>query len=169
MHKEEVNKNLDDNEADEDNLKFLQPTNSDINKKKSDSEQIQSELKTIPNETYSSLNQNDEQENPENNEEKNNNNVVSDKKNELNSLLLNKNRRDNTPRFIFYLLVIFILSVIFYTIMFKNNNNDETSPKLENNSIKEQNLNGKQKSIKTLFENVEYIKSTKSFEKVGPN
>ena len=130
MQKNESNKNIDDIEADEDNLKFIQPTNLDINKNKSGSKQIQTELNTIPNETYSSINQHDEQDNPENNIAQNNNQTISDKKNEFNSPLLYQNQKDNTPRYILYLLIIFILSVVFYFMIFKNNNN-ETNPTQE--------------------------------------
>ena len=130
MQKNESNKNIDDIEADDDNLKFIQPTNLDINKNKSGSKQIQTELNTIPNETYSSINQHDEQDNPENNIAQNNNQTISDKKNELNSPLLYQNQRDKTPRYILYLLIIFILSVVFYFMIFKNNNS-ETNPTQE--------------------------------------
>ena len=130
MQKNESNKNIDDIEADEDNLKFIQPTNLDINKNKSGSKQIQTELNTIPNETYSSINQHDEQDNPENNIAQNNNQTISDKKNEFNSPLLYQNQKDNTPRYILYLLIIFILSVVFYFMIFKNNNS-ETNPTQE--------------------------------------
>ena len=130
MQKNESNKNIDDIEADEDNLKFIQPTNLDINKNKSGSKQIQTELNTIPNETYSSINQHDEQDNPENNIAQNNNQTISDKKNEFNSPLLYQNQRDKTPRYILYLLIIFILSVVFYFMIFKNNNS-ETNPTQE--------------------------------------
>ncbi len=130
MQKNESNKNIDDIEADDDNLKFIQPTNLDINKNKSGSKQIQTELNTIPNETYSSINQHDEQDNPENNIAQNNNQTISDKKNEFNSPLLYQNQRDKTPRYILYLLIIFILSVVFYFMIFKNNNS-ETNPTQE--------------------------------------
>ena len=130
MQKNESNKNIDDIEADDDNLKFIQPTNLDINKNKSGSKQIQTELNTIPNETYSSINQHDEQDNPENNIAQNNNQTISDKKNEFNSPLLYQNQRDKTPRHILYLLIIFILSVVFYFMIFKNNNS-ETNPTQE--------------------------------------
>ena len=130
MQKNESNKNIDDIEADDDNLKFIQPTNLDINKNKSSSKQIQTELNTIPNETYSSINQHDEQDNPENNIAQNNNQTISDKKNEFNSPLLYQNQRDKTPRYILYLLIIFILSVVFYFMIFKNNNS-ETNPTQE--------------------------------------
>ena len=130
MQKNESNKNIDDIEADDDNLKFIQPTNLDINKNKSSSKQIQTELNTIPNETYSSINQHDEQDNRENNIAQNNNQTISDKKNELNSPLLYQNQRDKTPRYILYLLIIFILSVVFYFMIFKNNNS-ETNPTQE--------------------------------------
>ena len=130
MQKNESNKNIDDIEADDDNLKFIQPTNLDINKNKSGSKQIQTELNTIPNETYSSINQHDEQDNPENNIAQNNNQTISDKKNEFNSPLLYQNQKDNTPRYILYLLIIFILSVVFYFMIFKNNNS-ETNPTQE--------------------------------------
>ena len=130
MQKNESNKNIDDIEADDDNLKFIQPTNLDINKNKSGSKQIQTELNIIPNETYSSINQHDEQDNPENNIAQNNNQTISDKKNELNSPLLYQNQKDNTPRYILYLLIIFILSVVFYFMIFKNNNS-ETNPTQE--------------------------------------
>ena len=130
MQKNESNKNIDDIEADEDNLKFIQPTNLDIKKNKSGSKQIQTELNTIPNETYSSINQHDEQDNPENNIAQNNNQTISDKKNEFNSPLLYQNQRDKTPRYILYLLIIFILSVVFYFMIFKNNNS-ETNPTQE--------------------------------------
>ena len=130
MQKNESNKNIDDMEADNDNLKFIQPTNLDINKNKSGSKQIQTELNTIPNETYSSINQHDEQDNPENNIAQNNNQTISDKKNEFNSPLLYQNQRDKTPRYILYLLIIFILSVVFYFMIFKNNNS-ETNPTQE--------------------------------------
>ena len=130
MQKNENNKNIDDIEADDDNLKFIQPTNLDINKNKSGSKQIQTELNIIPNETYSSINQHDEQDNPENNIAQNNNQTISDKKNELNSPLLYQNQKDNTPRYILYLLIIFILSVVFYFMIFKNNNS-ETNPTQE--------------------------------------
>ena len=130
MQKNESNKNIDDIEADDDNLKFIQPTNLDINKNKSSSKQIQTELNTIPNETYSSINKHDEQDNPENNIAQNNNQTISDKKNEFNSPLLYQNQRDKTPRYILYLLIIFILSVVFYFMIFKNNNS-ETNPTQE--------------------------------------
>ena len=130
MQKNESNKNIDDMEADDDNLKFIQPTNLDINKNKSGSKQIQTELNTIPNETYSGINQHDEQDNPENNIAQNNNQTISDKKNEFNSPLLYQNQRDKTPRYILYLLIIFILSVVFYFMIFKNNNS-ETNPTQE--------------------------------------
>ena len=130
MQKNESNKNIDDIEADDDNLKFIQPTNLDINKNKSGSKPIQTELNTIPNETYSSINQHDEQDNPENNIAQNNNQTISDKKNEFNSPLLYQNQRDKTPRYILYLLIIFILSVVFYFMIFKNNNS-ETNPTQE--------------------------------------
>ena len=130
MQKNESNKNIDDIEADDDNLKFIQPTNLDINKNKSGSKQIQTELNTIPNKTYSSINQHDEQDNPENNIAQNNNQTISDKKNEFNSPLLYQNQRDKTPRYILYLLIIFILSVVFYFMIFKNNNS-ETNPTQE--------------------------------------
>ena len=130
MQKNESNKNIDDIEPDDDNLKFIQPTNLDINKNKSGSKQIQTELNTIPNETYSSINQHDEQDNPENNIAQNNNQTISDKKNEFNSPLLYQNQKDNTPRYILYLLIIFILSVVFYFMIFKNNNS-ETNPTQE--------------------------------------
>ena len=130
MQKNESNKNIDDIEADDDNLKFIQPTNLDINKNKSGSKQIQTELNTIQNETYSSINQHDEQDNPENNIAQNNNQTISDKKNEFNSPLLYQNQRDKTPRYILYLLIIFILSVVFYFMIFKNNNS-ETNPTQE--------------------------------------
>ena len=130
MQKNESNKNIDDIETDNDNLKFIQPTNLDINKNKSGSKQIQTELNTIPNETYSSINQHDEQDNPENNIAQNNNQTISDKKNEFNSPLLYQNQRDKTPRYILYLLIIFILSVVFYFMIFKNNNS-ETNPTQE--------------------------------------
>ena len=130
MQKNESNKNIDDIEADDDNLKFIQQTNLDINKNKSGSKQIQTELNTIPNETYSSINQHDEQDNPENNIAQNNNQTISDKKNEFNSPLLYQNQRDKTPRYILYLLIIFILSVVFYFMIFKNNNS-ETNPTQE--------------------------------------
>ena len=130
MQKNKIKKNIDDIEADDDNLKFIQPTNLDINKNKSGSEQMQTELNTIPNETYSSINQHDEQDNRENNIAQNNNQTISDKKNELNSPLLYQNQRDKTPRYILYLLIIFILSVVFYFMIFKNNNS-ETNPTQE--------------------------------------
>ena len=157
MNKEEANKNIDNIETDEDNSKFIQQTNLDINKDKSDSEKVQRELKSIPNEAYSSLNQHDEQDDIENIITQNNNEVISDKKNELDLSLLNKNKGDKTSRCILYLLIIFILSVIFYFMIIKNSDN-EASLYQENKPIKEQKPNDKEESIKKLFGNVEHIK-----------
>ena len=123
MYKQDGIKNIDfREEEDEDNLKLIQPNNLDINQKKEKPEKLQTELKVIGNESYSSSNQNEEQNNKQNIATHNNSDeLISNKNDKFESFFIYLNKNEKEPYYILFLIIIFILSIIFYYLIFKNN------------------------------------------------
>ena len=160
MYKQDGIKNIDfREEEDDDNLKLIQPNNLDINQKKEKPEKLQTELKVIGNESYSSSNQNEEQNNKQNIATHNNSDeFISNKNDKFESFFIYQNKNEKEPYYILFLIIIFILSIIFYYLIFKNNK-IETSPNQETQKIKE---------LKPT-DNIEPNKESNPFEKIEPN
>ena len=160
MYKQDGIKNIDfREEEDDDDLKLIQPNNLDINQKKEKPEKLQTELKVIGNESYSSSNQNEEQNNKQNIATHNNSDEsISNKNDKFESFFIYQNKNEKEPYYILFLIIIFILSIIFYYLIFKNNK-IETSPNQETQKIKE---------LKPT-DNIEPNKESNPFEKIEPN
>ena len=121
MNNEEENKNNNDIEADDEKFKFIKSNNLDINEKTEKTGQIQTELKTIDDQNYSDLKQNEDEEFSDNNMVQNNNGgVISIKKAEFSKPLLNQNMKYKENRYILFLIIVFILSIVIYFMLLKN-------------------------------------------------
>ena len=144
MNNEEEYKNNNDIEADDEKFKFIKSNNLDINEKTEKTGQIQTELKTIDDQNYSDLKQNEDEEFSDNNMVQNNNGgVISIKKAEFSKPLLNQNMKYKENRYILFLIIVFILSIVIYFMLLKN------SKKYKMDIIKN--------DLKTLVKQYEYL------------